>query len=148
MTGGDVEGVSRALSLDGERLRELLPALAAWRRRTRDESVTADWRYRVTWTPLAPLPPRRCRVPGWCWHRPDPITRHWPPTATRLWPAVAPGCCAARSRQGRRTGRRWPDGSRKPSVRRRRRRPTTRRCWPGWCPCWLSTSPRWRSRRW
>ncbi|MBC3839567.1 SDR family NAD(P)-dependent oxidoreductase [Streptacidiphilus sp. 4-A2] len=52
MTGGDVEGVSRALSLDGERLRELLPALAAWRQRTRDESVTADWRYRVTWTPV------------------------------------------------------------------------------------------------
>ncbi|HEY2261516.1 MAG TPA: SDR family NAD(P)-dependent oxidoreductase, partial [Streptosporangiaceae bacterium] len=37
------------------RLAEVLPALAAWRRRERDEAVTGSWRYRVTWVP-APAP--------------------------------------------------------------------------------------------
>ncbi|MBC3839566.1 acyltransferase domain-containing protein [Streptacidiphilus sp. 4-A2] len=49
---GDLDGLSRALSVDGTALGELVPALASWRRRERDESVTADWRYRVSWKPL------------------------------------------------------------------------------------------------
>ena len=30
----------------------MLPALAAWRRRERDRSVTGGWRYRITWVPV------------------------------------------------------------------------------------------------
>ncbi|MFD7432921.1 type I polyketide synthase, partial [Streptomyces sp. NPDC059818] len=31
----------------------MVPALASWRRREQDRSTTANWRYRVTWTPIA-----------------------------------------------------------------------------------------------
>ncbi|MFD0660984.1 acyltransferase domain-containing protein [Thermocatellispora tengchongensis] len=54
VAGGDVEGLARTLAVDGERLREVVPALAAWRQRERGESAVAEWRYRITWTPLAP----------------------------------------------------------------------------------------------
>ena len=37
---------------DRERPEQVLPALAAWRRRERAESETAAWRYRVTWAPV------------------------------------------------------------------------------------------------
>ncbi len=56
---GDVERLAGALDIDGDRLGELLPALASWRRRERDESSVAGWRYRVSWQPLpepAPMP--------------------------------------------------------------------------------------------
>ncbi|MGN9788879.1 type I polyketide synthase [Nonomuraea sp. ZG12] len=49
---GDLDGLSQALSVDGTTLGELVPALASWRRRERDESLTADWRYRVSWVPV------------------------------------------------------------------------------------------------
>ncbi|HTF54894.1 MAG TPA: SDR family NAD(P)-dependent oxidoreductase, partial [Pseudonocardia sp.] len=57
VTGGDVDSAAEALAMDGDRVRELLPALAAWRRRERGESAVADWRYRITWRSLAPLGP-------------------------------------------------------------------------------------------
>ncbi len=51
--GGDVGGLARALRLgDGvERssLDAVLPSLVSWRRRRREESLTADWLYRVGW---------------------------------------------------------------------------------------------------
>ena len=50
--GGDLDGLSQTLALDGQRLREVLPGLAAWRRRERGESRVADWRYRITWAPV------------------------------------------------------------------------------------------------
>ncbi|HWN35115.1 MAG TPA: SDR family NAD(P)-dependent oxidoreductase, partial [Pseudonocardia sp.] len=50
--GGDLEGLSRTLAVEAPRLREVLPALAAWRRRERGESRVADWRYRITWAPV------------------------------------------------------------------------------------------------
>jgi acyl transferase domain-containing protein/acyl carrier protein len=51
--GGDVDGLSQALAVDGRQpLAEVLPALASWRRREQDRSVTAGWRYRVSWTPV------------------------------------------------------------------------------------------------
>ena len=51
--GGDVQAVSQTLAIDGRRpLAEVLPALASWRRRERDRSVTAGWRYQVTWVPV------------------------------------------------------------------------------------------------
>ncbi|HEY1971728.1 MAG TPA: beta-ketoacyl synthase N-terminal-like domain-containing protein, partial [Pseudonocardia sp.] len=49
---GDVDGLSRALSVDGTTLGELVPALASWRQREREESLTADWRYRISWVPV------------------------------------------------------------------------------------------------
>ncbi|HEV3288906.1 MAG TPA: SDR family NAD(P)-dependent oxidoreductase, partial [Streptosporangiaceae bacterium] len=45
--------MSEALAVDDrERLGEVLPALASWRRRERDKSATGGWRYRVTWVPV------------------------------------------------------------------------------------------------
>ncbi|MEU1313363.1 type I polyketide synthase [Streptomyces cinnamoneus] len=46
----DLRGTARA-ALDA-----VAPALAAWRRRQRTLSRVGDWRYRVTWQPLADLP--------------------------------------------------------------------------------------------
>jgi acyl transferase domain-containing protein len=52
--GGDLEGLSRALAVqDRERVAQMLPVLASWRRRERDRSVTAGWRYQVRWAPVA-----------------------------------------------------------------------------------------------
>jgi pimaricinolide synthase PimS2 len=50
--GGDLRELADALSIDDERLGEVLPALASWRRRERDDSVVAGWRYRVSWKPV------------------------------------------------------------------------------------------------
>ncbi len=50
---GDVHQVADTLAVDDERLAELLPALASWRRKERVDSVVADWRYKVTWAPVA-----------------------------------------------------------------------------------------------
>ena len=49
---GDVERLAGTLAIDGDRLGEVLPALASWRRRERGESAVAGWRYRVSWQPL------------------------------------------------------------------------------------------------
>ncbi|MFI0227912.1 type I polyketide synthase, partial [Streptomyces lydicus] len=49
---GDVRELAETLSVDGERLGELLPALASWRRRRQDDSAVADWRYGISWTPV------------------------------------------------------------------------------------------------
>ncbi|HWN32583.1 MAG TPA: SDR family NAD(P)-dependent oxidoreductase, partial [Pseudonocardia sp.] len=49
---GDLDGLSQALSVDGSTLGQLVPALASWRQRERDDSLTADWRYRVSWVPV------------------------------------------------------------------------------------------------
>ncbi|HTF52789.1 MAG TPA: SDR family NAD(P)-dependent oxidoreductase [Pseudonocardia sp.] len=59
---GDLESLSRTLAVDAPRLREVLPALAAWRRRERGESTIADWRYRITWAPVTV--PGGARVSG------------------------------------------------------------------------------------
>ncbi|QMU69826.1 type I polyketide synthase [Streptacidiphilus sp. P02-A3a] len=55
VTGGDLDSLAQTLAVDGERLQQVLPALAAWRQRERGKSAVADWRYRILWTPLAPL---------------------------------------------------------------------------------------------
>jgi polyketide synthase 12 len=53
VTDGDLT----ALGVDADRpLSEALPALAAWRRQREETAGTADWRYRVTWTPRAEPP--------------------------------------------------------------------------------------------
>ena len=51
--GGDVAGLAETLALEGQRIEQVLPALASWRRRERGRSLTADWRYRIAWTPVA-----------------------------------------------------------------------------------------------
>ncbi|MFC9271102.1 type I polyketide synthase, partial [Streptomyces zhihengii] len=48
----DAEGLARTLELDEERLRELLPALSAWRTRSREQSAVDAWRYRLAWQNL------------------------------------------------------------------------------------------------
>src|SRR5262249_33986004 len=51
--GGDVAALARALAVaDQARLAEMVPVLAAWRRRERDVSAVARWRYRVSWVPV------------------------------------------------------------------------------------------------
>ncbi|WP_435792506.1 type I polyketide synthase [Amycolatopsis tolypomycina] len=50
---GDVTALAAELAAPAEPLREVLPALAAWRRRERADAETANLRYRVTWTPIA-----------------------------------------------------------------------------------------------
>src|SRR5215472_14098412 len=51
--GGDTAGLARALAVEEQRpFSEVLPALASWRRREQDRSVTAGWRYQVTWVPV------------------------------------------------------------------------------------------------
>ncbi|MFD7924250.1 SDR family NAD(P)-dependent oxidoreductase, partial [Streptomyces sp. NPDC059740] len=57
---GDLSGLTESLAIDGDRpFHEALPALADWRRREREDSAVADWRYRVTWEQVpdpAPAP--------------------------------------------------------------------------------------------
>ena len=56
--GGDLQALSQTLAVDGRQpLGEVLPALASWRRRERDRSVTAAWRYRMSWVPVTGLGP-------------------------------------------------------------------------------------------
>ncbi|HEV3293918.1 MAG TPA: beta-ketoacyl synthase N-terminal-like domain-containing protein, partial [Streptosporangiaceae bacterium] len=51
--GGDVAGLAGALAVDGQQpFGQVVPALAAWRRREQDRSVTGGWRYRVAWMPV------------------------------------------------------------------------------------------------
>ncbi|MFJ1709886.1 beta-ketoacyl synthase N-terminal-like domain-containing protein, partial [Kitasatospora sp. NPDC088346] len=50
---GDVDAVSVALDLAADRpLSEVLPALSAWRRQTRDRNTVDGWRYRDSWKPV------------------------------------------------------------------------------------------------
>jgi acyl transferase domain-containing protein len=47
--GGDLRVLADTLAVDDQRLAGVVPALAAWRRRELDRSVTEAWRYQVTW---------------------------------------------------------------------------------------------------
>jgi acyl carrier protein len=51
--GEDAQALGSLAAIDGEQpFSQALPALAAWRRRERDRSVTARWQYRISWTPV------------------------------------------------------------------------------------------------
>ncbi|MFI0227915.1 type I polyketide synthase [Streptomyces lydicus] len=50
---GKLRELADTLAVDDERLAELLPALASWRRRERDDSAVADWRYGISWVPVS-----------------------------------------------------------------------------------------------
>ncbi|MGQ4406721.1 SDR family NAD(P)-dependent oxidoreductase, partial [Streptomyces hayashii] len=48
----DLAALTESLGVDGDRpLREVLPVLAAWQERRRDEAAVDPWRYRVAWQP-------------------------------------------------------------------------------------------------
>ncbi|WP_042375654.1 hypothetical protein, partial [Streptacidiphilus neutrinimicus] len=50
---GDLEALSATLDLDGDQpLSSVLPALSAWRRQSREQSVVDGWRYRDSWKPV------------------------------------------------------------------------------------------------
>ncbi|MEV0376059.1 polyketide synthase, partial [Streptomyces sp. NPDC050636] len=52
--GGDLAQIADTLAIeDQQHLSEVLPALTSWRRREQDRSVTAGWRYRMGWAPVA-----------------------------------------------------------------------------------------------
>ncbi|MFI1369356.1 type I polyketide synthase [Streptomyces griseochromogenes] len=52
--GGDLARIADTLAIEDQKhLSEVLPALASWRRREQDKSATANWRYRVSWSPVA-----------------------------------------------------------------------------------------------
>ncbi|WP_206793889.1 type I polyketide synthase [Amycolatopsis sp. MtRt-6] len=54
---GDVGELAATLAVDDEKLGDLLPALAAYRRRRRGGTALDDRRYRVTWAPVAEAGP-------------------------------------------------------------------------------------------
>ncbi len=63
--GGDLAAVAGTLAVDAQRpFSEILPELAAWRRREQDRSVAESWRYRITWVPVPD--PEPARLTG-CW---------------------------------------------------------------------------------
>jgi acyl transferase domain-containing protein/acyl carrier protein len=50
----DLGHLADTLAIDTARpFQDVLPALATWRRQEQDRSLTAGWRYQVTWTPVA-----------------------------------------------------------------------------------------------
>ncbi|WP_049569224.1 type I polyketide synthase [Streptomyces sp. SBT349] len=49
----DLESLADTLGLDAERLRGVVPSLAAWRRRADEESAIDSWRYQTVWRPVA-----------------------------------------------------------------------------------------------
>ncbi|WP_064455270.1 type I polyketide synthase [Streptomyces hygroscopicus] len=56
----DWQALAAELDVAGdERVGALLPALASWRKQSRERSVVDGWRYRVTWKPLADGQPAR-----------------------------------------------------------------------------------------
>ncbi|MER6188280.1 type I polyketide synthase, partial [Streptomyces sp. NPDC001652] len=58
----DLEALEGPLDLDAEQLRNVLPALSAWRRRSREESVLDSWRYAIAWRHIDE--PGPARLPG------------------------------------------------------------------------------------
>ncbi|WP_308370221.1 type I polyketide synthase, partial [Streptomyces sp. McG3] len=59
----DLEGLAHTLELDADRLSDLLPALSAWRTRSREQSAVDAWRYHLTWQNL-PEPGDAPRLDG------------------------------------------------------------------------------------
>ncbi|WP_147255571.1 KR domain-containing protein, partial [Streptomyces sp. PT12] len=52
----DADELAATLDLDADALGALVPALAAWRRRRREESELDSWRYRIVWKPQSEAP--------------------------------------------------------------------------------------------
>ena len=75
---GHVALATRWASTPRTRSTAVLPALAAWRSRRASSTTVDSWRYRVTWTPLAPRRPAAPSTGTWLAGRLDRTTR---PTA-------------------------------------------------------------------
>ena len=57
---GDLAGFADALDVaEKQPFSEVLPVLTSWRRREREESAVAGWRYRISWVPLRDSEPVR-----------------------------------------------------------------------------------------
>ena len=122
--GGDLQVLAETLAVqDRERLGQVLPALAAWRRRERAESETATWRYRVTWAQV-----------------PDPVTAALTGTWLLVIPAgvaeagLAEACAQALAMHGARvlTVETAPGEAGRAALAGRSPRPwPTRRIWAG-----------------
>ena len=164
--GGDVAGLAGVLAVDGARpFAEVLPALAAWRRRsgTGRPAMAGGTASRGRWcrTRVRAGWPGR----GWWWSRPGPRPGGWRPAARRRWPRPGRGRGLLRFGPGR-AGKSWPPWSsglpgtpgRKPGGRGPGR--TGWPGWPGtaglrvretgfagWCRCWRWTRRRWRGSR-
>ncbi|MER7841076.1 SDR family NAD(P)-dependent oxidoreductase [Streptomyces sp. NPDC096040] len=79
----DLAGLSDALELDTAPLAAVLPALSAWRRQRREQSVMDSWRYTLDWRPVPD--PASARLagdwlvavpPGHTGPEPDALARH------------------------------------------------------------------------
>ncbi|WP_055470053.1 type I polyketide synthase [Streptomyces ardesiacus] len=49
---GDADSLARLIGADAAPLRDVVPALAAWRRARLDAATVDSWRYRMTWQPV------------------------------------------------------------------------------------------------
>ena len=79
----DLAGLTDVLELDAEPLAAVLPALSAWRRQRREQSVVESWRYALDWRPVSD--PASARLsgdwlvavpPGYTGPEPDALARH------------------------------------------------------------------------
>ncbi|MGW2749145.1 type I polyketide synthase, partial [Streptomyces sp. NPDC001450] len=78
----DLESLATALDLGGDTpLREVLPALSAWRRSSKEQSTVDNWRYTVGWTPLTQ--DTTVAPPAGTWLLVVPATGHALADATR-----------------------------------------------------------------
>ncbi|MEU2339825.1 type I polyketide synthase [Streptomyces sp. NPDC013172] len=88
---GDLDGLLGELPLVNGQLasfRDVLPALADWRRRSREDAVLDRWRHRVVWEPVV-TPARPVLTGGWLLVVPDdPAARS---VADRIGPALGAG---------------------------------------------------------
>ncbi|WP_037837461.1 type I polyketide synthase [Streptomyces sp. NRRL F-5650] len=82
----DLPGLARTLGVGGDQpLREVLPALSAWRRSRTERAVVDGWRYRVTWKPLPDA--AAAELPG-TWLLVTPEAAADDPAATAVLDAV------------------------------------------------------------
>ncbi|MFI1711921.1 type I polyketide synthase, partial [Streptomyces griseoruber] len=78
----DLSSLAATLDLGGETpLREVLPALSAWRRSSKEQSTVDSWRYTVGWTPLTQ--DTAAAPPSGTWLLVLPVTGHTLADATR-----------------------------------------------------------------
>ncbi|MBC3839589.1 hypothetical protein GXW82_03280 [Streptacidiphilus sp. 4-A2] len=118
--------LAETLALEGARLTEVLPALASWRRRERGRSLTADWRYRISWVPVAD-------------RRPAALSGTWLVVTGPAGADTAAACARALTGHGAATvlaevsGRTRPTGA----LAERIGAAAPGRAWPGCCRCCL-----------
>ncbi|MDC0773670.1 SDR family NAD(P)-dependent oxidoreductase [Streptomyces sp. HD] len=79
---GDLASLTATLDLGGDTpLHEVLPALSAWRRNSKEQSTVDNWRYTVGWTPLTQ--DTAAAPPSGTWLLVAPVAGHPLADATR-----------------------------------------------------------------